>query len=55
MWRRQIKQWGNSLGIRIPNQVFQKTAFKEGDVVEVHIEDEHTLILKKADMSSAEE
>lgn len=47
-WRREIVAWGNSLGVRIPNQVFQKTNFKEGDAVEVEIQDENTIILRKA-------
>ncbi len=46
-WKRQIVAWGNSLGVRIPNQVFQKTNLKEGDGIAVEIQDEDTIILRK--------
>lgn len=46
-WKRQIVEWGNSLGVRIPNQIFQKTNMKEGDDISVEIADENTIILRK--------
>ncbi len=46
-WKRQIVAWGNSLGVRIPNQVFQKTNLKEGDDITVEIHDEETVVLRK--------
>lgn len=44
---RQIVAWGNSLGMRIPNKVFQKTAFSENDHVTVEIVDGNTLQIKR--------
>lgn len=46
-WERNIVKVGNSLGVRIPNQVFQKTNLKEGDKILVEIEDSTTITLKK--------
>lgn len=44
---RQIVPWGNSLGLRIPNKVFQKTAFSENDHVTVEVVDGNTLRIKR--------
>jgi antitoxin component of MazEF toxin-antitoxin module len=44
---REIVQWGNSLGLRIPNKVFRETAFSEGDDVTVEIVDGDTLQMKR--------
>lgn len=52
-WKREIAAWGNSLGIRIPNKVFQKTNFKEGDAVTVVIQDENAVLLKRDDSQSS--
>lgn len=46
-WKREIVTWGNSLGLRIPNKVFQKTNFKEGDDVTVEIKDDNALIVRR--------
>lgn len=52
---REIVPWGNSLGMRIPNQVFQKTAFSEGDDVTVEVVDNDTLQIKRTTGESDEE
>jgi antitoxin component of MazEF toxin-antitoxin module len=49
MWKREIVTWGNSLGLRIPNKVFQKTNFKEGDTIHVEIDDEDALVIRRAE------
>lgn len=46
-WERKVVPVGNSLGVRIPNQVFQKTHFKEGDEVAVEIQGEDAIIISR--------
>lgn len=46
-WTREVVKVGNSLGVRIPNQIFHKTNFKEGDEVEVTVEDEDSLKIER--------
>lgn len=46
-WTRKITEWGNSLAVRLPSQVFRKTTFKEGDEVDCEIIDENTLLIQK--------
>ena len=47
-WKRKVVKVGNSLGVRIPNQIFQKTNFKEGDELEVTVEDDNSIKIKRA-------
>lgn len=54
-WKRQIVAWGNSLGVRIPNQVFQKTNLKEGDGIAVEIQDADTIVLRKKPQEDVDE
>ncbi len=45
--QREIVTWGNSLGLRIPHQVFERSAFAEGDMVEFKIQDDDTLVIRR--------
>jgi antitoxin component of MazEF toxin-antitoxin module len=38
--RAELKQWGNSYGIRIPKSVAEKAGLKKGDVVSVPLKKE---------------
>lgn len=51
---REIVPWGNSLGMRIPNKVFQKTAFSEGDDITIEVVDDNTLQVKRKAADSEE-
>ncbi len=42
-----IQKWGNSQGIRIPKSVMEEVNFKNGDCVELIVEN-GTLIIKNA-------
>ena len=40
-----IQKWGNSLGIRIPSQIAESIAVKQGTEVDLVVGDDHTLII----------
>lgn len=42
-----ISKWGNGLGIRIPKPVLQELRMKDGDLVDVFVEDKKQLKFKK--------
>ncbi len=42
-WTKHIRAWGNSLGLRIPNKIFEQTHFHEDASVEVTVVDANTL------------
>lgn len=44
---REISKWGNSLAVRIPNEVFQRTKLKEGDAVDVEIVGEDEIRIRR--------
>jgi len=46
-WERKIVRVRNSLGVRIPSQIFQRTRFLEGDQISVEIKDEDTIVLRR--------
>lgn len=52
-WQRKIVAWGNSLAVRLPSQLFRKTNFKEGDIIEFHVEDDHTLKLTRVEKNES--
>lgn len=43
----QVSKWGNSLAIRLPASVVEALGLREGDEIEVLIEDERVLRVKK--------
>lgn len=44
---RELSKWGNSIGVRIPNRIFQKTQLHEGDIVRVTVVDDETIKLEQ--------
>jgi antitoxin MazE len=43
----QVSKWGNSLAIRLPAAVVAALGLKEGDQVDIHVADKHTLAVAK--------
>lgn len=43
----RVSKWGNSLAIRLPASVVEALGLREGDEIEVLIEDERMLRVKK--------
>jgi len=43
----QVSKWGNSLAIRLPASVVEALELREGDDIEVVIEDERVFQVKK--------
>ena len=44
----QVSKWGNSLAVRLPAAVVEALGLKEGDNIEIHVEDSHTLGVRKS-------
>jgi len=44
-----IKKWGNSLGIRIPQNILTKLKIKESQKLDIHIENSSIIIKPIAD------
>lgn len=42
----QVKQWGNSQGIRIPKEILQKVNVTMNDVLEVEVSDGKIILYK---------
>lgn len=40
-----VQKWGNSLGIRIPSQIAERIAVRQGSEVDLVVGDDHTLIV----------
>lgn len=43
----QVSKWGNSLAVRLPAAVVEALDLKEGDSIEIHVEDARTLGVSK--------
>lgn len=43
----QVSKWGNSLAVRLPAAVVEALGLKEGDNIEIHVEDAQTLGVRK--------
>ena len=44
----QVSKWGNSLAVRLPAAVVEALGLKEGDNIEIHVEDARTLGVRKS-------
>jgi antitoxin MazE len=44
----QVSKWGNSLAVRLPAAVVEALGLKEGDDIEIHVEDSRVFSVKKA-------
>lgn len=44
----QVSKWGNSLAVRLPAAVVDALGLKEGDNIEIHVEDARTLGVRKS-------
>jgi antitoxin MazE len=44
----QVSKWGNSLAIRIPASVVEALGLKEGDNVDIFVEGEKSLSIRKS-------
>ena len=44
----QVSKWGNSLAVRLPAAVVEALGLKEGDDIEIHVEDSRTLGVRKS-------
>ena len=48
----QVAKWGNSLAIRLPAAVVEALGLREGDNVEIHVADTHSMgVARKPDRS----
>lgn len=43
----QVAKWGNSLAVRLPASVVEALKLREGDDIEIHVEDERAFGIKK--------
>lgn len=43
----QVSKWGNSLAVRLPASVVEVLGLKEGDDIEIHVVEAHTLAIRK--------
>ena len=43
----QVQKWGNSLGIRIPNNIAKKLSIKNGALVDLEILEHNLIIIPK--------
>lgn len=43
-----LARWGNSLAVRLPRAVVRAAGFQEGDRVELHVEENGTVVLVPA-------
>ncbi|MDR0316428.1 MAG: AbrB/MazE/SpoVT family DNA-binding domain-containing protein [Treponema sp.] len=50
----QVKKWGNSLGIRIPNHIVRKLSLKDGSSVDIN-DNKNEIIIKPAQKSELSE
>lgn len=44
----QVSKWGNSLAVRLPAAVVEALGIKEGDDIEIHVEDARVFKVKKS-------
>lgn len=44
----QVSKWGNSLAVRLPAAVVEALALKEGDNIEIQVEDARRVTVAKA-------
>jgi antitoxin MazE len=44
----QASKWGNSLAVRLPAAVVEALGLKEGDNIEIHVEDSRTLAVRRS-------
>jgi len=44
----KVAKWGNSLAVRLPAQVVEALQLKADDEIEIHVEGERTLSIRKA-------
>jgi antitoxin MazE len=44
----KVAKWGNSLAVRLPAQVVEALQLKADDEIEIHVEGERTLAIRKA-------
>ncbi len=44
----QVAKWGNSLAVRLPAAVVEALGIKEGDDIEIHVEDSHVFRVKRS-------
>ena len=43
----KIQKWGNSLGIRIPNNILKSLGLKSNDIIDI-VEEENKIIITKS-------
>ncbi len=46
--RLQLTKWGNSLAVRLPKNVLDTVKMREGDILELQVVDDGSLIIKPA-------
>lgn len=46
MYTAKIQKWGNSQGLRLPKYILDKADIREGDTVEVALEDNKIIIFQ---------
>jgi antitoxin MazE len=46
----KIQKWGNSLGIRIPNNIIKDLSLKNGSTVDINEEADHIIITPKKNL-----
>ena len=44
----QVSKWGNSLAVRLPAAILEALGLREGDDIEIHVEDARTLGVRKS-------
>lgn len=43
----QVSKWGNSLAVRLPASVVEALGLREGDSIEIIVDDERTFAVRK--------
>ncbi len=43
----QVAKWGNSLAVRLPAAVVEALALKEGDEIEIYVEDDRNFAVSR--------
>ncbi len=44
----QLAKWGNSLAVRLPRNILDAAKLKEGDMLEMQVREDGTLLIKPA-------
>lgn len=46
MYNAKVQKWGNSQGVRIPRYILEQAKLKEGDTVQILLEDDKIVIFQ---------